>query len=91
MKLVSNTIYRCIPFVSSPVMPTLKITGAATIYVSLSQTKPADVSEMDNVTSQTTIGYNVLNGQIRYICAVFGNDASVEESGIVSTQEHIDR
>ena len=91
MILESNKIYRCIPFISSPVFPTLKVQGTARIFVSLKEYTPETVAEMDDVSDQIKEGYNVLNGQIRYICAVYAGDSLVEESGVVSSQEHIER
>lgn len=91
MNLVSGEIYRCIPYLQAQVLPTLQIKGSATIYVSLAQTKPTDISEMTDVTDEVEEGLNTLSGQIRYICAVFGSGSSVAESGIVSSQNKTDR
>lgn len=91
MILESNKIYRCIPFISSPVFPSLNVKGSTSLYVSLKEYMPESTADMDDVSDQIKEGYNVLNGQIRYICAVYGEGSVVEESGIVSAQEHIER
>ena len=91
MKLVSEKIYKTIPFLRSQTCPVLKVNGTASVYVSIAQTAPKSVSEMDDVSSEIKEGYNTLTGQIRYICAVFDSDSEVSESGIVSTQDTTDR
>lgn len=90
MNLVSGEIYRCIPFLQSQTLPVLQITGSATVYVSLSQTKPASVDEMFDVTDEVKEGFNTLSGQIRYICVVFSEPSVVSESGIVTYQSKLD-
>lgn len=89
MKLVSGTIYKCIPFLSSPTKPTLYISGAVTLYVSLSQKQPASLAEMTDATAQVKVGFNILSGQIRYIAAEFDADVDVLECGIVTSQEQL--
>ena len=88
MKLVPGKIYRCIPYLTSPTLPTLFVKGAVTLYVSLSQTEPKSINEMDDVTSEIKEGYNTLCGQIRYMCVVCADTAYVEECGIVSTADY---
>lgn len=90
MNLVSGEIYRCIPFLQSQTLPVLQITGSATVYVSLSQTKPSSVDEMFDVTDEVKEGFNTLSGQIRYICVVFSEPSVVSESGIVTYQSKLD-
>lgn len=89
MKLVSGKIYRCVPYLTSPALPTLFVSGAVTLYVSLNQTAPKSTDEMDDVTAEIKAGYNTLCGQIRYICAVFADPAYAEECGIVSTADYL--
>ena len=91
MKLVSEKIYKVIPFLRSQTLPILKVKGSASVYVSLAQTAPTSVSDMDDITEEIEEGFNTLTGQIRYICAVFSGDSEVEESGIVTSQETTDR
>lgn len=88
MKLVPGKIYRCIPYLTSPTFPTLFVSGAVTLYVSLNQTAPKSIDEMDDVTSEIKEGYNTLCGQIRYICVVCADPAYAEECGIVSTADY---
>lgn len=88
MKLVSGRIYRCLPYLTSQTFPTLELTGAATIYVSLSQKEPTSIADMTDVTSEVSVGFNTLHGQIRYICAVFGEGSAVNECGIVTSADY---
>lgn len=91
MNLVSGEIYRCLPFIQSQTFPVLQITGDATVYVSLAQTKPASTDEMFDVTDEVKEGMNTMVGQVRYICVVFSDSSSVSESGIVTAQSKTDR
>lgn len=88
MKLVPNKIYRCIPYLASPAFPTLFISGAMTVYVSLNGTEPKSIANMDDVTNEIKEGYNTLTGQIRYICVVGDAPNYAEECGIVSTADY---
>jgi len=85
MKLVSNKIYRANVYSSGTPLPSLEYKGSAKIYISLATYKPT-LEQMTEITDEVKEGINLLQGQFRWICAVYQNKTdSVSECGIVTS------
>ena len=88
MLLESGKIYKRQYFKDAYLCPTLEVVGSATIYVSNKGTKPADVSEMSELSNIEANSLNVITGMTRWICAQYDEsdeDNAVYEMGLIET------
>lgn len=77
MKLVNNEVYRAYTYTTGTPLPSLEIQGTPRVFVSLADAKPK-LNKMTEVTSELKPGINLLQGQIRWIAAVYDTENDTE-------------
>lgn len=83
MLLESGKIYKRSYFSDSYMLPSLEITGNASIYVSNKGKKPEDISEMKLEEDFQNNKINTVISMTRWICAVYEGESAVYEMGLV--------